>query len=98
MPAMTAGSKEKPTTPQRLRRGGLLLALGLTGGRALRGARSLRGDLLLVVEHLVAVLLALHPRDDQSLDLGRALEQLVDLRVAEELLQRAVGRLGVRAH
>ena len=34
---------------------------------------------------------------DQALDLGRPLEQLVDLRVAEPLLERAVLRLRVRA-
>src|SRR5689334_8910610 len=37
----------------------------------------------------LAILTGLHARDDQALDLGGALEQLVDLRVAEELLQRA---------
>ncbi len=41
-----------------------------------------------------AVLLGLHARDDEALDLGRALEQLVDLRVAEPLLQRALRRPG----
>ncbi len=49
------------------------------------------------LEQAVAVLGHLHPRDHQALDLGRALEQLVDLRVAEPLLQRALRGGGERA-
>ena len=40
---------------------------------------------------------ALHARHDQPLDLGRALEDLVDLGVPEPLLERAVAGLGERA-
>src|SRR5436189_6464236 len=42
----------------------------------------------------LAVLGRLHPRDDEALNLGRSLEQLVDLRVPEPLLERRIGRLG----
>src|SRR3954466_16221357 len=38
---------------------------------------------------------ALHARDHEPLDLGGALEQLVDLRVAEPLLERVVGQAGL---
>src|SRR5215204_6205940 len=47
-----------------------------------------------LLEHARGVLQALlvlgplHPRDDQPLDLGRALEDLVDLGVPEPLLER----------
>ena len=67
---------------KRLRRAAATAAAELGLGR-------LGGDRGRLVEAL-AVLGRLHPRDDQALDLGRALEQLVDLRVAEPLLERAV--------
>src|SRR3954471_23969464 len=66
---------------------------GLADRVALRRAGCLRVD----VGQLVLVIGALHACHDQSLDLGRALEDLVDLRVPEELLERAVHRLRVGA-
>src|SRR6266540_7244783 len=70
------------------------LSTGVIRGRRVLDRRC--GDVRAVLEAL-AVLRRLHPRDDQALDLGRSLEQLVDLRVAEPLLQWTVGRLCERA-
>src|SRR5215210_6227158 len=83
--------------------GGGGLRVGDRGG-AVAGAVRGRGDgaadrlggLLGGAEPL-AVLARLHPRDDQALDLGRALEQLVDLGVAEALLQLVTNLPGARA-
>src|SRR3954452_23853714 len=74
---------------------------GLPGAPALRRAplgRAVRGRLSpgavgrRLLRDRAAALGHLHPRDHEPLDLGRALEQLVDLRVAEPLLERVVGQ------
>src|SRR3954451_3125264 len=56
-----------------------------------------RAGRLLRLRRLAPVVGHLHAGDDQPLDLGRALEQLVDLRVAEPLLERVVGEARLRA-
>src|SRR5205085_89103 len=88
------------TTSSRPRRRALRYRLGRGSGGGVaqllpRGAvLGGLGDLGRIAQ-LRVVLLPLHARDDEPLHLGRALEDLVDLGVAEPLLERALRGLRV---